>query len=1513
MKFKAKSKNPESQHKFKKQFGGSTYVEKPLMRPVMGSRIKDDKGNKIFRNGQGKELATGEAEPVYPEALLLPGTPIIKGLGKIGNAVVDAVNPIGGMGKTPGRVFKGAVKTPTTTAVVEELTPEAKNLEDLKYAKDFYSKYKYPIPDNIEEIAKSGELTDQTIQKLANQHNTFTRGVSTNWKELEERNPEILQHLADKGIDYRTNPEGAAKYMATHVPIQTGYGRAGLNQSLFQRGKDAIYTSNSRETAEGYTYGDGYIVDVKRPTDFSSPNRRDWIDKNTPQYYDDYLPTVLDGDMWEGALNTEKALIKSNADIAKRKIKDVKLFEKYKKDPERYLEYRPNETVLNGNGEYQTGIYRFNDSSLPRYIPESIRNGFKKIVQEDGGQYYRSKEEALSNIDYRLRTHSQQLPELKQQIADLNNIEEIASINRSKRYLSDFDKNMLRTEKQEVNPDFKLDEISDFPELSSRIGTSGLKDIPQIREDWQKIAVKMKAEGANNDEIFKEIKKQLEPHINNKYAHYIHLGTPGEKILEPIGIERITPDKYKNRSRAHTGRYTEGMSAAAIAAGATFGQEDKKQFGGNMRKFKRQFGGGGMEVIVEDGELYKDLDGVIQEVTGYDHHDNILQNGKDISITNKNNGGELVEAQTVLSDSYSKVQSGDRKNTAKEKKLKFTKKDAKKLIDQKWFSPRKDMSPSEVVREAEKQKLKHLNKYDDVVQNDKISQNSKALNIIQNPTKEEIYDLVFEEQEKRMGRIDNPDVDVEDMQYGGRPMASESTATQRAVRNPNFEVIPDDLLVGSSTATPAIQKAYTAKNYPNIQLRYPNPKDPNTYKHPNGRVRASFNSRERTAYLPKENDGDGLDLAAELAHAQQLDSLGVERMEQATLQERNAYGENTYEVPGTIEYDAHKNREEPIQRDFSNYATTARKGALRRTDGQLAAVLGRKSVHPGIKDWFLNGDKEVGLIASTPAIKTKKFTTPQEDPFVNQFKETLKQYGGVPTSLDGLNEYPNQPVMVPAGDITMEGIDYPVDAYDGNTGEYLDTMQPDMNYKFNTNKVLEVPKAQFGTRDRSAHYRKLLEQAQSDLAKYDAQLKNASSPSERKLAQLYREKAQNSVNYLSNNPNLKGQVEVDPNGEVWNPLAQQESNFPLLNSGVESTVNMPTYTGPDRGIRRGMPASATPPINGTRTPASVSTRSTDPLDIEKYIPEPYIIKRGDSLSKIANAYGLTVEDLLKMNPEISNRDKITEGDRLNIPELRIKGKRPDLGEGTVDRMSEISGMQELPNQAPEAKEGEIPTLDIKAEDVAAIGQKAKDVLDKVKLGKIDRTQGTLAIKEMIAANRNINLPYKAVAPNRTIGYQEEDVTPYLDEIDSSVAQQLQYVNQNTSQGQAILSNIMGNASRAKRQTLNRANAQNLQRRQYTDNANVQLQNQQDLMQEQFNKSYVDETYQTIAAYDRNRVQQADYVDQMTNNNTRLNNTFLMENIKNPNFQIDPITGEVFRIGKQWDAPKAKYGLKKRKS
>ncbi|MDR3601508.1 MAG: LysM domain-containing protein [Desulfosporosinus sp.] len=44
----------------------------------------------------------------------------------------------------------------------------------------------------------------------------------------------------------------------------------------------------------------------------------------------------------------------------------------------------------------------------------------------------------------------------------------------------------------------------------------------------------------------------------------------------------------------------------------------------------------------------------------------------------------------------------------------------------------------------------------------------------------------------------------------------------------------------------------------------------------------------------------------------------------------------------------------------------------------------------------------------------------------------------------------------------------------------------------------------------------------------------------------------------------------------------------------------------------------------------------------------YIIRRGDSLHKIANHYGTTVSNLMDLNPNIHNPNQIYPGERIKV-------------------------------------------------------------------------------------------------------------------------------------------------------------------------------------------------------------------------------------------------------------------------
>jgi hypothetical protein len=212
-------------------------------------------------------------------------------LGEVGSGLAGAT--LGALGAIPAtsefKPFLGTAGKMLPKSVLRGASSLGKpgisrNLSDLQAAKKFAKQYGYELPKNINRIAESDVLTDRTIRGLMNRHNTYVRGVSTNWDEVSRRiinqgGPEawndVVNNFKKQGIDYINNPKAAAEYMATHVPLETGYGRFGL-----QPGENALYLSNSIPTAEGYTYGQGFVNKVRRPTDFSSADRKDWLKVN---------------------------------------------------------------------------------------------------------------------------------------------------------------------------------------------------------------------------------------------------------------------------------------------------------------------------------------------------------------------------------------------------------------------------------------------------------------------------------------------------------------------------------------------------------------------------------------------------------------------------------------------------------------------------------------------------------------------------------------------------------------------------------------------------------------------------------------------------------------------------------------------------------------------------------------------------------------------------------------------------------------------------------------------------------------------------------------------------------------------------------------------------------------------------------------------------------------------------------------------------------------------------------
>ena len=75
----------------------------------------------------------------------------------------------------------------------------------------------------------------------------------------------------------------------------------------------------------------------------------------------------------------------------------------------------------------------------------------------------------------------------------------------------------------------------------------------------------------------------------------------------------------------------------------------------------------------------------------------------------------------------------------------------------------------------------------------------------------------------------------------------------------------------------------------------------------------------------------------------------------------------------------------------------------------------------------------------------------------------------------------------------------------------------------------------------------------------------------------------------------------------------------------------------------GASGSPRPGASASVRPSRTPARSAAPS------PRVYVVRSGDTLSTIAQRFGVTVDEILEANPEIKNPNQIGAGDRLVIP------------------------------------------------------------------------------------------------------------------------------------------------------------------------------------------------------------------------------------------------------------------------
>jgi LysM repeat protein len=87
-------------------------------------------------------------------------------------------------------------------------------------------------------------------------------------------------------------------------------------------------------------------------------------------------------------------------------------------------------------------------------------------------------------------------------------------------------------------------------------------------------------------------------------------------------------------------------------------------------------------------------------------------------------------------------------------------------------------------------------------------------------------------------------------------------------------------------------------------------------------------------------------------------------------------------------------------------------------------------------------------------------------------------------------------------------------------------------------------------------------------------------------------------------------------------------------------------------------ATPTPAASVEPTPTPVPTPTPEPT------PQVYVVAKGDTMSKIARKYGVTIDEILAVNPQIKNPNKIQIGDEIVIP-TPVEDGNGFVDDGTV--------------------------------------------------------------------------------------------------------------------------------------------------------------------------------------------------------------------------------------------------------
>ena len=542
--------------------------------------------------------------------------------------------------------------------------------------------------------------------------------------------------------------------------------------------------------------------------------------------------------------------------------------------------------------------------------------------------------------------------------------------------------------------------------------------------------------------------------------------------------------------------------------------------------------------------------------------------------------------------------------------------------------------------------------------------------------------------------------------------------------------------------------------------------------------------------------------------------------------------------------------------------------------------------------------------------------------------KSKQQYGGIPVDEDGVFSTGKNPVVVPTkgtGQISMESVDFPISAYDADTMEYLETMQPNQEYQFDgVNNVLEIPQAKFGISKMQAGGKPNVVEFKGKSGKkykamYDPEIdayldgggnwwkiKEGKAPiliqSGNDQGDYTKEilKKRNTLVEAVGNPNLRTGDSVDTVGGTpvrdfgitnKNPSRTGEYDFiSQLQGKTNRAENIDDYVSWKNEWNDMIPNFASKSYKEQQKAAMdwVKTNKPDVYEGLKNQWEAQGYKKGDSF-----------EGYLK------------DGMYANI----TSSLRPSL---LNDRVAPIAPIERKPTGLNTKIPTTLPLADIqKKVSVPTIEDDSINPADAI-IGKLDnRDMSGRYLSNMKLRNNEIKLPYFQQVDLKTPQLYQQDIRPYVNNLYTGYNAAVQNIDMNSAVGQAQALQLNANLDKSINDVSGSVYNQNLKAAIDWENQLTGIYNQQSQLDNQNRAAYSDgvDLVRTNKQNVDNQIDALAYEHKMKQIQNQ--NNMMLSTLLHPDFYTtDEGNGQLVLKRKYNKAPTstakvAKFGMKKK--